>query len=169
MRGVGAIAGSTLLAAVLGLGAPSPAIASDDGSALNGIYLATSNGEWARTNESYHDEASVTSTWTITSTCTTPVDCTGQVTSDAGWTADLNRSNVEWTVKRELPNWETCGDGSASPGAQEFRFFPANTSGQSSAGSTVLIGEDKTTGLSGACGRNQWLTVRMPFKLVRIG
>jgi hypothetical protein len=169
MRAVGAIAGPSLLAVVLGLGTASSAIASDDGSALNGTYLATSNGEWARTNESYHDEATVTSTWTITSTCTTAVDCTGQVTSDAGWTADLNRTNVEWSVKRELPNWETCADGTATPGNQVFRFYSASTSGQSSADSTVLIGEDKTTGLSGACGRNQWLTVRMPFKLVKIG
>lgn len=170
MRSVGAIAGSALLAAaVIGLGAASSANASDDGDALNGTYLATSNGEWARTNESYHDEATVQSTWTITSTCTTPVDCTGEVTSDAGWSADLHRTNVEWTVKRDIPNWEPCADGTADTGAQEFRFYPANARGQGSPGSTTLIGEDKTTGPSGACGRNQWLTVRMPFKLVKIG
>ncbi|HME77125.1 MAG TPA: hypothetical protein VKI00_16200 [Mycobacterium sp.] len=170
MRSVGAIAGPTLLAAAVvgGLGTASSATATDDG-ALNGTYLATSNGEWAQTNDSYHDEATVRSTWTITSTCTTPQDCAGRVTSDAGWSADLRRSNVEWTVKRDIPNWEPCADGTAYTGAQVYRFYSADASGgQTSLGSTTLIGEDKTTGPSGACGRNQWLTVRMPFKLVKI-
>ena len=171
MRSVGAIVGPTLLSAAViggGLGTAAPATASD-GDALNGTYLATSNGEWAQTNDSYHDEATVRSTWTITSTCTTPVDCAGRVTSDEGWSADLHRSNQEWTVKREIPNWEPCADGTAYTGSQEYRFYPADASGQTSLGSTTLIGEDKTTGPSGACGKNQWLTVGMPFKLVKIG
>ena len=169
MRSVGAIAGPMLLAATAigGLATASPATASDDG-ALNGTYLATSNGEWARTNDSYHDEATVRSIWTITSTCTNPQDCTGRVTSDAGWSADLYRQDTEWTVKRDVPNWEPCWDGTASTGTQVFRFYPADASGMTSAGSTTLIGEDKTTGPSGACGKNQWLTVAMPFKLVKI-
>jgi hypothetical protein len=42
--------------------------ATADEIAVNGTYLATSDGQWAKTNESYHDEKSVTQTWTITST-----------------------------------------------------------------------------------------------------
>ncbi|MGE5694084.1 MAG: hypothetical protein ACM4D3_02285 [Candidatus Sericytochromatia bacterium] len=57
--------------------------------ALNGRYLATSNGELAMTNQSFHDEATTQSVWTITSSCGTPQDCTGTVTSDEGWTADI--------------------------------------------------------------------------------
>jgi hypothetical protein len=173
MRSVGVIAGATLLAATVigGLGAAPSATASGDDNALNGTYLATSNGEWAKTNDRYQDEATVRSTWTITSTCTTPFDCTGRVTSDAGWSADLHRQNSEWTVKRDIPNWERCVDGTAFTGAQEYRFYPADASGviSLSPGATTLIGEDKTTGPSGACGVNQWLVVRMPFKLVKIG
>ena len=173
MHSVGAIAGPTVLVAIVigSLGCASSATASGDGNALNGTYLATSNGEWARTNDRYQDEATVRSTWTITSTCTTPFDCTGRVTSDAGWSADLHRQNSEWTVKRDIPNWERCDNGVAYPGAQEYRFYPADPSGvvSLSADPTTFIGEDKTTGPSGACGVNQWLVVRMPFKLVKIG
>ena len=35
--------------------------------------------------------------------------------------------------------------------------------------SNTLIGEDGTTGPSGACGRSYPLFVQMPFKLVKIG
>jgi hypothetical protein len=45
--------------------------------AINGSYTAFSDGQWAQTNQSYHDEPSVTQTWTISSTCTTFQDCTG--------------------------------------------------------------------------------------------
>ena len=171
MRSVGAITGPILLAVAIigGVGTASPATASDD-NALNGTYLATSNGEWARTNETYRNEATVRSVWTITSTCTTPFDCTGRVTSDAGWSADLHRTNSQWSVKREVPNWKPCPDGTAFTGAQEFRFYPADASGviADSLRSTTLVGEDKTTGPSGACGKNQWFVVRMPFKLVKL-
>ena len=36
--------------------------------ALNGRFLATSNGDWAMTNDVYRDEASVRSIWTIAMT-----------------------------------------------------------------------------------------------------
>ena len=37
--------------------------------ALNGVFTATSNGEWARTNDFFHDEKSVRALWTIASQC----------------------------------------------------------------------------------------------------
>ncbi|HEV7852858.1 MAG TPA: hypothetical protein VGP27_16110, partial [Mycobacterium sp.] len=55
---------------------PTAAAGADDGS-LNGRYVATSNGEWAMTNDQYRDETSVRSTWTITSSCADPTDCVG--------------------------------------------------------------------------------------------
>jgi hypothetical protein len=169
MRPPSLIAGVTLFAAsaIGGLGT-APASASE-GEPLNGTYLATSNGEWAETNNVFHDEATVRSTWTITSTCRTPLDCSGQVTSDQGWTAEINKMNeAGWTVKRDLPGWETCDDGTAATGRQVYRFWPADASGVYSRGSTTLVGTDKTTGPSGACGRNLWLVIEMPFKLVKI-
>ena len=71
------------------VGAPQAHADPGDGIALNGTYTAFSDGVWAKTNDSYHDERSVTQTWTITSTCTTYQDCTGRVTSDQGWSADM--------------------------------------------------------------------------------
>ncbi len=47
---------------------PWPRRIPNDGVAINGTYTAFSDGEWAKTNQSFHDEASVTQTWTITST-----------------------------------------------------------------------------------------------------
>jgi hypothetical protein len=56
--------------------------------AINGTFTVFSDGQWAQTDQSYHDEASVTQTWTVTSTCTTYQDCTGHLTSDQGWSSD---------------------------------------------------------------------------------
>jgi hypothetical protein len=35
--------------------------------------------------------------------------------------------------------------------------------------SDTLVGEDITTGVSGACGVNRPVYINMPFKLVKIG
>ncbi|MBV9515854.1 MAG: hypothetical protein JO280_17730 [Mycobacteriaceae bacterium] len=169
MRSIGVFGGATLVvaAAVGGLGVGSARASTDP--AVNGTFSATSNGEWARTNDSYHDEATVRSTWTITSSCADPLTCSGSVTSDQGWTANLTFGDGMWFVKRELPNWETCFDGTAATGHQIFRFYPVDpATGFMTVGSTTLAGEDATTGVSGACGKNWLLTVRMPFKLVKI-
>ena len=47
--------------------------------ALNGKFLATSNGDWATTNDVYRDEAIVRSTWTIAMTCINVLTCSGTV------------------------------------------------------------------------------------------
>ena len=128
---------------------------------LNGTYAAVSDGQWAKTREVYHDEATVTSTWTITSTCTSHVECVGRVTSDQGWSADARFSSGLWSVERELPDWEPCEDGATAPGHQRFTFYPVDAA--------TLVGKDKTIGDSGACGVNYWLTIEMPFRLTKIG
>ena len=75
----------------------------------SGRGTAFSDGQWAKTNDSYHDEASVTQTWTITSTCTTYQDCTGTVTSDQGWSsANLVYMSGRWKVSHTVENWERC-------------------------------------------------------------
>ena len=165
------LTGTATMAAALiaGLGTPSPAQASGDDWALNGTYAATSNGEWARTNEVFHDEASVRSTWTISTTCSYPTECTGKVTSDQGWSADIYAKSGIWYVKRAVANWEPCPDGTAAAGLQVYRFWPAAPDSHVDPGSTTLIGEDNTTGVSGACGISLPLNIRMPFKLVKAG
>ena len=156
----------TLITAVLLCTSPAPAMADADGIALNGTFTAVSDGVWAKTNDSFHDEATTTSTWTINSTCTTFQDCTGQIVSDQGWTAPLVFLSGRWRGIRTVPDWERCADGSAAPGQQSFTFWPARADDYSA---VSLGGWDETTGPSGACGINRSLVVRMPLRLTRIG
>ncbi len=140
-----------------------------EGWAINGTYNVTSNGQWAKTNEVYHNEAVVRSTWSITTTCTSLSDCAGQVTSDQGWTAPIYTKGGEWHVERTIKNWEPCQDGTAADGHQLFRFYPVDDQGQLAIrGSTTLAGEDKTIGPSGACGTNRALLISMPLKLTKL-
>jgi hypothetical protein len=168
MRFCATLAAATLLTVGCLAGGPT-ARASEDALALNGTYRATSLGGWAKTNDTYHDEPTVVSTWTITSTCTTAQDCTGTVTSDQGWSAPLTvRDGALWHVAHDVPNWEQCPDGSSYPGHQLYFFYPVDTYGQLQLGSSTLAGTDRTLGPSGACGRNQWLVIEMPFRLDRV-
>ena len=155
-------------ATLIGAGIPLPAHASDGDWGLNGTYVATSNGEWAKTNERFQDEASIRSTWMISTQCSYPTECTGTVSSDFGWTAPIYKTGGVWYVKRTVDNWEPCPDGTAAPGLQVFRFVATTPDGsQTDPTSTMLVGEDQTTGQAGACGINKPLFINMPFKLVK--
>ena len=171
MGSIGGIASAmAAFVALVAFLSPAPtARGTGDESAINGIFTATSNGEWAQSNQVYHNEATVRSTWTIATTCTTPIDCTGTVKSDQGWTAPIYTTNVQWYVKRELADWERCADGTTAPGHQVYRFTPVGADGYVDPKSTTYAGEDLTTGPSGACGRNVSLQIALPFKLVKIG
>ena len=155
-------------ALLLALGAPTAAASGDDWG-LNGTYAATSIGNWAQTNDVYRDEATVRSKWTITTTCSTPLECTGRVVSDLGWSADVSLHGSEYVVKRDIPNWEPCPIGAARTGHQIYRFYPVDESGAVAWDSTVLAGFDKTSGDSGACGINKALVITMPFRLEKVG
>lgn len=133
--------------------------ASVDEIALNGTYTAVSDGQWAKTNERYHDEATVTSTWTISSSCTGAFDCTGRVSSDLGWSADTRYLSGMWFVVHTVEQWQHCADGSTAPGKQIFKFYPDRSD------TSTLLGWDTTTSPSGSCGRNLPLTIDMPFRL----
>jgi hypothetical protein len=169
---LGIIGDTTLLVTIVigGLGITPAAQAAIDDIAINGRYTATSLGNWAKTNDAYHDEATVRSTWTLSSSCTTAQDCTGQVSSDQGWSAPLHTTDGEmWYVKHDVPNWETCRDGSTNTGHQVFTFVPVDANGDVQTGSSTLAGLDKTVGPSGACRVNTWLTIEMPLRLDKIG
>ena len=160
--GVAALAATTMN--------PVPAMASEDTWGLNGTYTATSNGDLARTNQVLRPEASIRSTWTITTECSYPTECTGTVTSDWGWTAPIYKKSDVWYVKRTVENWEPCPDGTAAPGLQIYRFVPVTDSGTKiDPTSTTLAGEDRTAGPSGACGVNKPLFLSIPFKLEKNG
>src|ERR1700722_1208331 len=90
MRGVRVAGAVSAAVAVFGsLGTATPASASNYGVEVNGTYRATSNGDWARTNDVLINEPTVVQTWIVNSSCTSPISCTGTVKSDQGWTAPL--------------------------------------------------------------------------------
>jgi hypothetical protein len=142
---------------------PSSARATDEGWGINGTFVTSSNGAWAKVNERYEDQPSVRSDWTITTQCTSPVDCAGTVTSDQGWTAPIYTRTGIWWIKRTVPNWRFCEDGTPIVGLQVYRFYPVGPDGYPTGSSFEYTGEDITTGPSGSCGRNQWPQIRMPF------
>ncbi|GFG74595.1 hypothetical protein [Mycobacterium botniense] len=173
MRSTGTVATAMVLVGtvfgVFGMASTARATTKED-VALNGTYRATSIGDWAKTNDQFHNEATVTSIWTISSSCTTFEECTGTVTSDQGWSAPIyTHDGALWYVKRDVPNWETCPDGTSYTGKQTFYFIPVNSNAEAQIGSPTLAGKDKTVGPSGACGQNKWLTVELPFRLDKIG
>ena len=157
----------TATAAVLGMGAAAPA-AADEEWGVNGTYATSSNGEWAKIADRYEKQPVVLGTWTINTVCTTPVDCAGTVTTDQGWSAPIYTNNGVWYVKRVVPNWKFCADGAPIEGLQVYRIYPVGPEGYVDPTSDEWTGEDKTTGPSGSCGRNQWPTVRMPFYMKKI-
>jgi hypothetical protein len=161
---------SAALTVVIAVGVFLAPRAHADDMALNGSFLATSNGDWAATNDVYRDEPSVRSVWTITMTCTNVLTCSGTVASDSGWSAEISTANGEYIVKRELPNWERCADGSGRTvsGHQRYRFFPVGGSGAQRPGSRVFAGFDKTSGESGGCSLNDKLEIELPFRLEKL-
>ena len=175
MRPLGTVATAMLLAtsaiSVLGPASTARAITKED-VALNGTYRVTSIGNWAKLNDQYNNEPTTIQTWTLSSTCSTFTDCDGTAKSDEGWSAPLSlRDGEMWYVKREVPNWERCQDGTAFNGKQTFAFYPADptgTTGYFEYGSPVLAGKNHTVGPSGACGQNQWLTIDLPLRLDKI-
>ena len=59
-------------------------------------------GDLAKINRQFNQEAVVTTTWTISSDCTTFEECTGTVHSAQGWTAPMYmHDGLMWYVKRE--------------------------------------------------------------------
>ena len=175
MRSIELSAAAMLVAAnvfgTFGPAAPAGATTKED-VALNGTYQVTSNGNLAKYNRQLNQEAVVTTTWTISSTCTTFEECGGTVHSAQGWTAPIRiHDGLMWYVTHEVPDWEKCQDGTAFTGRQEFTFYPVDPNGSGAVliGSGTLAGKDKTIGPSGACGQNQWLTIEMPVRLDKIG
>jgi hypothetical protein len=171
MRAVGVLGmASASIALCSAVGLATPAAASNYGVELNGRYRVTSNGDWAQTNLVDMDEKTVVQTWTINTSCTSPIMCTGTVTSDQGWTAPAINTGEYWIVDRVVPNWEPCPDGTAAPGDQKFRFWGQDPVGGWTDPNNVnlLAGQDRTIAASGACGVNKPLVIQMPVKLEKL-
>jgi hypothetical protein len=180
MRAVEVTAVALAAIAVVGsVGTATPAHASNYGVELNGTYRVTSNGDWAKTNDVFINEPTVVQTWTVTSSCTSPITCIGEVKSDQGWTAPLKLGGVEapgqvgdyWVVDHIVPNWEPCPDGTAATGAQKFWFWGVDqlTGNRDNKRVDMLTGRDVTKAASGACGINKPLMIDMPVRLDKLG
>jgi hypothetical protein len=146
------------------------AFASNFGVELNGTYRVISNGDWAKSNEVFLNEKTVVQTWTVASSCTSPIMCTGTVTSDQGWSAPMRTTGDYWSVDRIVENWMPCPDGTAAPGAQNFKFFgwdPVN-SYRNLKIVDLLAGKDRTIAASGACGVNRPLVIELPMRLEKV-
>ena len=165
------ITGSVVAAATIALGtlgtAPSAYAAAPD---LNGSYRATSNGQFARTNEVFKDERTKVETWNITTACEYPIECSGEVRSSAGWTAPVTYDGDVWNIRRIVPNWEPCPDGTFAEGSQQFFFWSYDpvTNERHDTNTTLLVGRDMTLSESGSCGRNQSLQIELPFRLDKL-
>jgi hypothetical protein len=116
-----------------------------------------------------HHEPVVRATWQISSSCSSVSACTGEVTSDQGWTAPLKFTVDRWIVHRELPNWAPCETGGAVTGHQAFMFYPVDDNGQISRNTDLLAGTDINRTDSGSCGKNLPLNIVIPLRLQRIG
>ncbi|BBY59977.1 Rv2253/PknI dimerization domain-containing protein [Mycolicibacterium sarraceniae] len=163
MRACQALTAIGSAAALAGICCAAPA-AADETWGINGTFATSSNGDWAKVNERYQDQPSERETWTISTQCISPTECTGIVHSDAGWTAPVFTTNGLWYVKRTIPNWRFCADGAAIEGFQEYQMYPVNGSdGHYNAASTEYSGQNRVVGPSGSCGRNQPPVIQMPF------
>ena len=172
MRALGVIGGvATAAMALLGsLGAAPAAHAKTFGIELNGTWKVISNGEWARTNQVLIDQKTTIENWIISSSCVSPIECNGTVTSDGGWTAPIDFVKVYWIVNRDIPNWAPCPDGTFAPGHQKFYLWGINpaVNERDIRITDLLAGRNITETDSGACGKNQPLDIELPVRAERL-
>lgn len=173
MRGVGLAAGAAVIAVAGSLSTATPAYADDFGVALNGTYRVMSDGEWAKRGmapgggDVFFDQQTVIETWTVTSSCVSPIECTGEVKSDRGWTGTLRLDDF-WFVDHDIADWIPCPNGTFAPGHQKFilwGFVPAKN--ERNFNTDFLVGRNVTKSPSGACGRNQPMVIELPVKMER--
>lgn len=163
-RSSGAVGAAVVLA---GVTVAAPAGASPEWG-INGTFAMSSNGDWAKVNSRYEDQPSERETWTISTTCISPTECTGTVNSDAGWSAPIYTTNSVWYVKRTVPNWRFCADGAAIEGFQEYKLYPVGADGHYDGSSDEYTGVNRVIGPSGSCGRNQPPVIEMPFYMKKV-
>ncbi len=168
MRVTSALTGVATVSVLAAVGITPMAFGSDYGIELNGQYLVTSNGEWAKNNQIFHDEKTVQQVWTVSSSCSSPMKCTGTVNSSEGWSAPIRYNADQWIVDHNIPDWQPCFDGSTSPGNQKFRFWPVDGTGQRGhTDGSLLGGFVENNGVSGACGKNLPLVITVPLRVQR--
>lgn len=159
-----AAAATTALACTMTLGIATSAVsqAMSCDQPINGSFTATSDGQWSKTRDVRQNQATVVTTWTITSECEDLMHCTGRISSEQGWSSELRCQSGHWYTTHRVENWQPCPDGTTTHGDQSFRFWRVSEQPES------FEGYDRTIGPSGGCGINLWLTIEMPLTLVQI-
>ena len=174
MRGVDVAAAAAAFGVFASLGVAPQAAAQNFGVELDGTYRVSSDGEWAKRSmapgggDVFYDQQSVVETWNISTSCTSPIECTGTVTSDRGYTASVRLDDF-WYIEHDVANWIPCPDGTAAPGHQMFLMWGFNPARNERVKSTdYLVGRNITKSPSGACGRNQPMVIEMPVVMQRV-
>ena len=165
---IGGVA-ATAIAALASLIVPPSAHAKTFGVELTGTYKVSSDGEFAKTNDVFMDQQSVVETWTANTSCISPIECTGQVTSDGGWTGSARLDNF-WYIEHDIPNWLPCSDGTFAPGHQMFILWgidPATAEGITE-NIKYFAGRNVTKTSSGACGINKPVVIEMPVVVEKL-
>lgn len=170
MRGYKVAAGAiAAMTAAATLSATPTAHASDFGVELNGTWRYYANGDFALVNEVRKDMPTIDETWTLSSSCVSPIECEGTASSSAGWTARLwyGYPNAYWVVDRVIPEWQFCPGGGTAPGEQRFQFWGFDpVSGERNMKITnFMVGRQRTNSPSGSCGTNKPLVIETPMKL----
>ncbi len=133
VRASAVIATAALAAALV---AASPAGA-NDGWGINGTFATSSNGDFAKVNERFQDQPGERSTWTITTQCVSPTECTGTVTSDkAGVRPSTRRagctsSSASYRTGASAPTanrWKACRSTRSTPSGSTGTSTPPPTS-----------------------------------------
>jgi hypothetical protein len=185
---VAAAAAATAITLIGSLGTATCAQASNYGVELNGAYRVISNGEWSKVTrpphgvggaEVYIDQPTIVQTWTVATSCTSPITCTGEVRSDQGWTAPIRLGGGPttpgmvgdfWIVDRVVENWLPCADGTAAAGNQKYIFWGIDPvrAERNLRIVDLLGGYERTVGPSGACGSNMPVVIEYPLRLEKV-
>ncbi|WP_232004906.1 hypothetical protein [Mycobacterium sp. ACS1612] len=114
----------------------------------------------------YIDQPSKMETFSVTSDCISPIECYGEVRSDAGWTGALNFNGDSWRIDRDVPNWLPCPDGTAAPAHQNFALWGWNpATSEKNKDRDLIVGWERTLAPSGACGYNKPVVTQLPVRL----
>ena len=169
MRASGVFGGIAAMVLLGSVGLAPSAHADDFGSDISGTWRVFSDGEWARTNDVLIDQQSVHETWTVNTTCVSPIECYGEVTSSLGWTGSAYLRDT-WIIEHEVPNWMPCPDGTFATGHQKFWVWGVDPSTEErvSKNITTLVGRNVTRSNSGACGVNLPKIIEMPVRIEKI-
>jgi hypothetical protein len=156
--------------AVLGSVSLAPSAQAEDwGVDITGTWSVYSDGAWARTNQVKFEQKSVLETWNVSTTCVSPIECTGTVTSSLGWTAPIRLDDF-WFVEHEVPNWKPCPNGTFATGHQKFQLWGMNPAEERriTRDITTFAGRNMTKTNSGACGINNSTVIELPVRMEKL-